>query len=91
MSQTTEELLNAALGLSDDDRLELVEALLASLQTTDQPPFDEAWREIVRRRSAELRSGKVKTVPWEEVKRQPGRRPVAERAAPLVNRMAEKE
>ena len=70
MSQTTEQVLDAALALAEDDRLELVEALIASLQPSDRPPFDESWREVIKRRSAELRSGKVTPVPWAEVKRQ---------------------
>ncbi len=65
-----EEVLTAALALPDDDRLELVEALIASLQPADRPPFDESWREVIRRRSAELRSGAVTPIPWDEVKRQ---------------------
>lgn len=69
MSTTTEQLLNAALTLPDDDRFELVEALIASFQSADQPPFDESWREVIRRRSAELSSGQVAGVPWAEVKR----------------------
>ena len=70
MSPTTEELVNAALALPDGDRIELVEAILASLQPADRPPFDESWREVILRRSAELQSGEVVPVPWEDVKRQ---------------------
>jgi putative addiction module component (TIGR02574 family) len=65
-----EELLTAALALPREERVELVEALLVSLQPEDRPPFDESWREVILRRSAELRSGQVQPVPWEEVKRQ---------------------
>jgi putative addiction module component (TIGR02574 family) len=70
MNPTAEQLLSAALALPEDDRLEIVEALIVSLQPGDKPPFDESWREVIRRRSAELRSGKVTAIPWEEVKRQ---------------------
>jgi putative addiction module component (TIGR02574 family) len=70
MNPIMENLLNAALALPDDDRVELVEALIASLQSEDRPPFDESWREVIQRRSAELRSGEVAPVPWTEVKRQ---------------------
>ena len=69
MAMTTEELLSAALELPDIDRFDLVEGLIASLQPEDQAPIDESWREIVRRRSAEVRSGQVVPIPWEEVKR----------------------
>lgn len=70
MNPTIESLLNTALTLPYQDRVELVEALLASLQPEDRPPFDESWREVIQRRSAELRSGQVVPVSWAEVKRQ---------------------
>ncbi len=70
MDPNAELLLNAALALPDEVRVQFVEALIVSLQPTDQPPFEESWREILRRRSAELRSGVVSPVPWAEVKRQ---------------------
>jgi len=70
MNSTAEKVLTAALDLSEDDRLELVEALIVSFQPSDAPPFDESWRDVIRRRSAELKSGQVPTVSWNEVKRQ---------------------
>ena len=69
MTPTSEKLLDAALALPDEDRLEFVEALAASLQPADRPPFDEAWRPVIQRRSEELRTGKVKGIPWVELKR----------------------
>lgn len=70
MSDTAEQVLTTALGLPEDERLELVEALITSLQPQDRPPLDDSWREVIRRRSAEVRSGAVIPVPWSEVKRQ---------------------
>lgn len=70
MAPAAEKLLDAILALPDEDRIELAEALVASFQATDRPPFDESWREIIQRRSAELRSGKATPIPWAEVKRQ---------------------
>jgi putative addiction module component (TIGR02574 family) len=67
---TADQVLNAALALPDNDRFELVEALIVSLQAGDRVPLDDSWREIIRRRSADLHSGKVSPVPWEQVKRQ---------------------
>jgi putative addiction module component (TIGR02574 family) len=69
MNSSSEQLLTAALALPVEDRLFFLEALMGSLQPKDQPPLDESWREIVRRRSAELRSGQVTPISWEEVKR----------------------
>ena len=70
MSPHTEQLLTTILDLPDEDRLEFTEALIASLRPADQPPLDVSWAEVIRRRSAELRAGRVNLVPWAEVKRQ---------------------
>lgn len=69
MATTAEQVLNAALELSDADRIELIEALIDSVESPDRAPFDESWREVIGRRSAELASGSVVAVPWAEVKR----------------------
>jgi putative addiction module component (TIGR02574 family) len=69
MISSSEQLLTAALALPVDERLELVEALIVSFQSSDQPPFDDSWREVISRRSAELESGLVESVTWEEVRR----------------------
>ncbi len=72
----TEELLAAALGLPASDRASLAGALLRSL---DGEEFDEqtspgeveaAWAEELKRRAEDLRSGRVATVPWEQVRQQ---------------------
>ncbi len=70
MSLMTEQLWDAVLALPDAERVELVEALITSLQPKGRPPFDESWRAVIQRRSLELRSGQVTPVPWPEVKRQ---------------------
>ena len=70
MSLTAEQVLTAALDLPDEDRVELIEALISSVELPDQPPFDDSWREVISRRSAELDSGSVASVPWIDVKRQ---------------------
>lgn len=69
MTASAEQVLTAALDLPEVDRLELIEALIVSVQPADQPPFDDSWREVIRRRSAELSSGRVASIPWAEVKR----------------------
>jgi putative addiction module component (TIGR02574 family) len=69
MDSATEQILTAALDLPDPDRLELLEALIDSFQASDPIPFDDSWREVVQRRSAELKSGQVDGLSWSEVKR----------------------
>ncbi len=70
MNMTTEQLRDAVLALSEEDRLEVAEAVIASLQHSDHSPVDDSWRQVIRRRSAELRTGQVVGIPWEEVRRQ---------------------
>jgi putative addiction module component (TIGR02574 family) len=69
MNQTADQLLDAVLALPDEERLEIAEAVIASLQPSDQVPLDDSWREVIRRRSTELRTGQVVGVSWEEVRR----------------------
>jgi putative addiction module component (TIGR02574 family) len=68
MAPSTEQLLQAALALSLDERDELIEALIAAASPPDMPSIDDAWRAVIQRRSAELDSGTVATVPWSEVR-----------------------
>lgn len=70
MIVTTEQLLQATLALPEEDRLEFLEAIAQSLESPDKPPIDESWRAIIQRRSEEVHSGTVQTVPWAEVKKQ---------------------
>ena len=68
MSQSMQELFQAALTLSDEDQLQLVAALVAAVDERGLQPFDEVSMEEVRRRSAEYDAGGVETIPWAEVK-----------------------
>ena len=63
-------IVTAATQLSEQERVLLVEALLDSLEepvVDDLAAVAEAWRQEVRQRSEELRSGLVKPVSWTEV------------------------
>ena len=69
MIANTEQIVAAALALPEDDRLELIDRLIESL---DGPPDDDverAWADEIARRLEEVRSGKVVTVPWEEARK----------------------
>jgi putative addiction module component (TIGR02574 family) len=63
-----EQLLQAALALPEDERLELVEAFLSSQGSSDKLPFDPAWLAEVERRSAEIDAGTVELAPWTVVR-----------------------
>jgi putative addiction module component (TIGR02574 family) len=73
MTQDTRELLQKALALPESERAELAGNLLSSLDTTIDPDVDAAWQQEVARRLDEVQSGKVETIPWEEVQ-QKGRK-----------------
>jgi putative addiction module component (TIGR02574 family) len=69
MTERTQELLQKALSLPDNERAELAGSLIASLDTNIDPDVDAAWQAEIARRGDEVRSGKVSTVPWPEVQR----------------------
>ena len=63
------ELLKKALALPDHERAELAGNLLDSLDTTVDEDAEAAWQEEIARRLKEVETGKVKTIPWDEVRR----------------------
>jgi putative addiction module component (TIGR02574 family) len=69
MSPEVDDLLQKALTLPPEARAELASSLLDSLDQTVDEDVDAAWRQEIVRRMDEIRSGKVKTIPWREVQR----------------------
>jgi putative addiction module component (TIGR02574 family) len=71
MTQEATELLKKALTLSAEERAQLVDSLLESLDEPREDPavVEAAWNDEIRRRIEDLDSGKAKPVPWEEVRR----------------------
>ena len=65
---TFEEVLRTARSLNEAERVRLVEELLCSLSPTEAAPLGDAWLAELDRRSAELDSGAVQTIPWDEVR-----------------------
>ena len=65
MSATIDTLFAEALALSDDTRLELVERLIPTIKS--EPSLEAEQLQEVRRRMEEVHSGKVKTIPGEQV------------------------
>jgi putative addiction module component (TIGR02574 family) len=69
MNPVTEQRLQAALALPEEERCELVEALLASQdQSSELLPFDPAWLSEIRRRSDEVEAAAVQLTPWSVVR-----------------------
>jgi putative addiction module component (TIGR02574 family) len=64
------DLLKKALALPPEARASLASSLLDSLDSAVDPDIEEAWNREISRRIAEVDSGKVKPIPWEEARRQ---------------------
>ena len=62
----TRELIEEALSLPVEERALIADSLLRSLNMPDTS-IDAQWLEVAKRRLQELRSGKVKPVPGDEV------------------------
>jgi putative addiction module component (TIGR02574 family) len=64
-------IVSAATQLPEAERVRVIEDLLESLDPTpvdDPQEVADAWREELARRSDELRTGKVKPIPWSDVR-----------------------
>lgn len=70
MSHTEiETVLGQALRMSEEERAEIAEKLIASLEDSPDIDMEQAWQEEVRRRISDLESGNAVSIPWEEVRR----------------------
>lgn len=67
----TDELFNEIISLPLEMRVQLVDKLLASLNPL-QKDIDEIWAQEVEKRVENIRTGKVSTIPGEEVFKMPG-------------------
>ena len=67
MTQTTEDIIAAAMTLPPQAKVKLAGHLLDSVESIDQEQIDELWVIEVRRRLQELEEGNVHTIPAEEV------------------------
>ena len=70
MTQAAEQVLEAAMTLSDEERAELATRLKDSLRGFATPEIAEAWEEEIAARLKEIDDGTVETIPAEEVHRQ---------------------
>jgi putative addiction module component (TIGR02574 family) len=63
-----EELYERASTLAPEDRAELAGLLLESIEGEPDEGVEEAWAAEIERRMADYREGRVKTIPWSEVR-----------------------
>jgi putative addiction module component (TIGR02574 family) len=66
MTAQTLDIMERAEMLPIDLKLELVDRLLESISPSQQE-IDERWKTEIERRVEEVRSGKVETIPGEQV------------------------
>ena len=66
MANQTADIMEIADSLPIDMKIELVDRLLDSMYPR-QKEIDELWKIEIERRVEEVRSGKVKTIPGEQV------------------------
>jgi putative addiction module component (TIGR02574 family) len=69
MTNEVSKLLQMALSLSVEEQEALAESLISSLGDRVDEDVQIAWETEVAKRIAELDSGKVRTIPWKEVRR----------------------
>lgn len=69
MTDKTQVIVEQALKLSPNERAEVAEQLIASLDEAPDTGVEQAWQEEVQRRLRQIERGEVKTIPWEEVQR----------------------
>ena len=67
MATGSDRVVDEALSLPADERLGLIESLLASLNLPLQPEIERAWAEEAERRVAEIDSGEAELIPAETV------------------------
>lgn len=67
MPMKVKEIEKEALRLSSHERALLVEHLIGSLEPDDDPDAERAWIEEAERRYQNYKTGKVKTIPAEQV------------------------
>ncbi len=63
---TTKELLDQVISLPVEERANIVDSILKSLNRPNDK-IDKQWIEVAKRRLNDIRTGKVKAVPGHEV------------------------
>lgn len=70
MSPKVQQILATALQLNESERADLAEQLWQSLGSFADKDVETAWIEEIERRTAELDTGAVQAIPWEQVRKQ---------------------
>jgi putative addiction module component (TIGR02574 family) len=68
MARSARELFDEAMRLEPQERATLIRLLIEALDAETEEGAEAAWQVEIERRMAELDSGSVETIPWEEVR-----------------------
>lgn len=69
MASKTQNVIDKALRLTPAQRARVAERILSSLEPQTDPDVELAWQREIARRLAEVRSGNVRLVSWESVRK----------------------
>lgn len=69
MSAVLKQVVENIEHLSSDEKAFIAHCLISSLETKPENNVDQAWKELAVQRFAELESGEVKGVSWQDIKK----------------------
>jgi putative addiction module component (TIGR02574 family) len=69
MNSQAEQILQSALSLNPDDRVEIAENLILSLDEDRAADIEAAWAAEIKRRLESIDKGEVQLIPADEVMR----------------------
>ena len=69
MTTQAKELTRQALSLKPEERIELADTLLTSVDGLVSPEIEAAWMEEIAKRMDEIETGQAKLIPADEVHR----------------------
>ena len=70
MNTQAEQVLRSALSLPADDRVEIAESLILSLDEQTAAEMEATWADEIKRRIESVDAGRVKLIPADEVMRE---------------------
>lgn len=68
MRRSAQKLFEEAMRLEPQERAALTGLLIESLEPDSEEGVEQAWVAEIERRMAEVDSGAVQTIPWEELR-----------------------
>ena len=68
MAKSARQVFEEAMKLDPEERATLMRLLIESVDAEAKDGVEDGWRVEIERRMAELDSGTVQTIPWEELR-----------------------